>query len=323
LPAALFIVCHFPPSRRSMLPEILSRAGPLLATHPAHGAPIYPGQIYVAPPDHHMLLQVGTIELTQGPREDRHRPAIDPLFRSAARTYGPRVIALILSGTQTDGVAGLMAVRAAGGIGVVQDPADAAIPTLPLNATQIAGADHVVSLAGLPSVLVELIHQPTIEPPPAAPVDAAASSREAIRQTFAEQIRGERQGHISTMTCPECGGNLWQFKDDVLQEFRCHTGHVFHAEELLQGQSQSLESALWTAVRIFREKMVLARQLANQEFQRGHFEISERFEEEARICEDRSNVIQNTLLKPADSGRESREVSGKGGGTSKNQSLAN
>jgi two-component system chemotaxis response regulator CheB len=156
-PAAVFVVCHFPPGQRSRLPEILSRSGPLLAAHAKDGEPAYPGHIYAAPPDHHLLLEEGRMRLWRGPRENRHRPAIDALFRSAARAYGPRVIAVVLSGSSSDGVAGLLAVRAAHGIAVVQDQADAMVATLPRNAHAIAGADHIVPASGLAGLLVELV----------------------------------------------------------------------------------------------------------------------------------------------------------------------
>ena len=161
LPASIFIVCHFPAGSRSVLPEILSRSGPLLAVHARDGDPIYPSQIYLAPPDRHMLLVDGHVKLTRGPREGGHRPAIDPLFRSAARLYGPRVIGVVLTGALHDGVAGLLAVRAAGGIAVVQDPADATVAALPMNATKFAGADHIVTAADLASRLTDLVRHPS------------------------------------------------------------------------------------------------------------------------------------------------------------------
>src|SRR5205085_8246445 len=141
---------HFPAGGRSVLPEILSRSGPLLATHAADGEPFRPGHIYVAPPDRHLVLRPdGRTMLTREARENHARPAVDPLFRSAARHYGPRVIGVVLTGSLYDGAAGLLAVRGAGGLAVVQDPRDAAVAAMPLNATQIAGADRVAKTAGL------------------------------------------------------------------------------------------------------------------------------------------------------------------------------
>src|SRR5262249_34402069 len=154
LPAAVFVVCHFPAGARSMLPDILSRAGPLLAAHARDSEPTYPGHIYVAPPDRHLLLEPGRVRLTGDARENNHRPAIDPLFRSAARVYGPRVIGVVLTGALYDGVAGLMAVRAAGGVAVVQAPGDALVAAMPQHACDVAGADYVIPAAGLAPLLV-------------------------------------------------------------------------------------------------------------------------------------------------------------------------
>src|SRR5262249_26087296 len=136
-----------------------SRSGPLLAQHAVSGAEVYPGHIYVGPPDVHLHLGPGRVWLDRGPRENGHRPAIDPLFRTAARAYGPPVIGVILSGGMADGVAGLMAIRAAGGLAVVQHPDDAVVPTLPQNAVAVAGADHVVPISDMGALLAELIHE--------------------------------------------------------------------------------------------------------------------------------------------------------------------
>jgi two-component system, chemotaxis family, protein-glutamate methylesterase/glutaminase len=147
LPASLFVVCHFPPSDRSVLPDILSRAGPLLATHAIDGEPFHPGHVYVAPPDFHLLLAEGQrLRLTRGPRENHHRPAVDVLFRSAARTYGPRVIGVVLTGSLNDGSAGLLAIRAAGGVAIVQDPADAAVAAMPALPAPITASPWTASL---------------------------------------------------------------------------------------------------------------------------------------------------------------------------------
>jgi two-component system chemotaxis response regulator CheB len=164
LPAAVFVVCHFPAAARSNLPVILSRRGPLLAVHARDGETPYPGHIYVAPPDLHLTLENGAIRVQRGPRESFFRPAIDPLFRSAARVYGPRVIGILLSGILLDGIAGLLAVRAAGGMVVLQDPNDALLSSLPQSGLDLVGADHVVPARELASLLVHLTQQPITIP---------------------------------------------------------------------------------------------------------------------------------------------------------------
>jgi two-component system chemotaxis response regulator CheB len=160
-PASLFVVCHFPADWRSVLPEILSRAGPLLATHAEDDMPFCPGHIYGAPPDHHLVFEPGRrMALTRGPRENHQLPAADTLFRSAARHYGPRTSGVVLTGALADGAAGLLAIRAAGGLAVVQDPRDAALAAMPLNAARIAGADYLVPAGTLAALLVDLVRAP-------------------------------------------------------------------------------------------------------------------------------------------------------------------
>ena len=171
LSAAVFVVLHLPPTGTSALPEILHRHGPLPAAHVKDGEPIQPGRIYVAPPDHHVLLRTGHVHLSRGPRENGHRPAIDPLFRSAAREYATRVIGLVLSGALDDGTAGLLAIKSRGGIAVVQDPADALYPGMPSNALGHVPVDHVLPAASIGKLLARLIAA-SAEPPselPAAP----------------------------------------------------------------------------------------------------------------------------------------------------------
>src|SRR5581483_1706827 len=231
LPASLFVVHHVPAGFRSVLPTILSRSGPLLASHARDGEPFNPGHIYVAPPDHHLLLQPeGRMRLTYGPRENHHRPAVDPLFRTAARYYGPRVIGVVLSGALSDGAAGLLAVRGAGGVAVVQDPADALVAAMPLSASQIAGADYVVAAADLPPLLVKLVREaaaPTGGSPVPDPIDKMP---EAVNRDFAQQIHNGRRGERSVFSCPECGGALWQVDEAELVRFRCHVGHAYNGE---------------------------------------------------------------------------------------------
>jgi two-component system chemotaxis response regulator CheB len=296
LPATLFVVCHFPARARSALPEILSRSGPLLATHARDDAPINPGHVYVAPPDYHLLLRPGSMKVTRGPRENGQRPAIDPLFRSAAHVYGPQVIGVVLTGALYDGVAGLLAVRAAGGIAVVQDPQDAVVGTLPLNASEVAGADFTVPATGLASLLVDLVGRPasaTGKTSMIEPLDKIPAPQKEDQQA---QERSERRGSISTYTCPECGGSLWQVDDKDLIRFRCHVGHVYNGEALIAEQAEILEAALWTAARTFKDQAILSRQLANQQRERGRPAAAGRFDEQAHQAQRFYESIHQYLL---------------------------
>lgn len=296
-PASIFIVCHIPPTVRSRLPEILSRVGPLLATHPADGDPFYPGHIYIAPPDHHLLLgDDGRMRLSHAARENLHRPAIDPLFRTAARHYGRRVVGVILTGGLNDGTAGLLAIRAGGGLAVIQEPADAAIGAMPRNAAQVAGADHIVPLADVSPLLVDLIREGDNMGTENARGDPIEEMPEVVDRDMAEQARNGRGGQVSVFTCPECGGALWQVEESRPLRFRCHVGHSYNGEILLAEQTEALEAALWTAVRTFREKSVLARQLAHRERAEGLAETADRFDEQAEVAERYGSLIRDHLL---------------------------
>lgn len=295
--ASLFVVCHFPSGGRSILPDILSGAGPLLAAHAVDGDPFLPGHIYVAPPDRHLVLVPGgRVRLTRDARENHHRPAIDPLFRSAARHYGPRVIGVVLTGALYDGTAGLMAIRGAGGLGVAQDPRDARAAAMPQSAAEIAGVDHVVPAVGLAALLTDLVREPVSSDRGAFAMDPIDQMPAVVEKDMAEQERNERRGEVSTFTCPECGGSLWQVDETRLVRFRCHVGHAYNGEVLLDEQTEVLEAALWTAVRTFREKSVLGRQLAARERAAGNAAAAARFEEQAAQAAQYSSLIVKHVL---------------------------
>jgi two-component system, chemotaxis family, protein-glutamate methylesterase/glutaminase len=296
-PASLFIVCHVPAGGRSVLPDILSRSGPLLATHARDGESFHPGHIYVAPPDYHLLLGPDRqMVLSHGARENHFRPAVDPLFRSAAREYRERVIGVILTGALYDGTAGLLAVRAAGGVAITQDPRDAVVAAMPQTATEIAGADYVVPAAGLAPLLIELVDA-NVPPPAGGPVmDPIDRMSEVAARDMDRQANNERRGDVSTFTCPECGGSLWQVDETGLVRFRCHVGHAYNGETLLAEQTEALEAALWTAIRTFKEKSVLGRQLAATERVKGNAATAARFAEHADQAREYGELIQKYVL---------------------------
>jgi two-component system chemotaxis response regulator CheB len=282
-PATLFIVCHIPSGTRSYLPEILSRSGPLLAAHAHDQEHFQPGQIYVAPPDQHLLLLPGNqLHLTRDARENHARPAIDPLFRSAARHYGSRAIGVILTGALNDGTAGLMAIRSAGGTAIVQDPAEAVFASMPQTAVDVAGADLVLPTDQIAPRLIELVGEEVNFP---SVGNQSSDFNRAVERAMTGQIHDARNGDVSVFTCPDCGGALWQIGDDKLLRFRCHVGHTFEGGRLLADQTEALEAALWVAIRTFREKSVLGRQLVERERGRGNENAATRFLEQADQAE--------------------------------------
>ncbi len=260
LAAAVLIVLHFPSYGTSVLPDILSRAGSLPAKHPKDGEALQAGQIYVAPPDYHLLVETGRVCLSRTPKENGHRPAIDPLFRSAAMTYQQQVIGVILTGLLDDGTAGLAMVKQKGGLTIVQDPEEALFNGMPTSAIANVAVDYVLPVSKIAGVLAR--SQPLIENGSVA--DQRDPELEIIQQDKAAAERGEPQKEPSVFTCPSCGGVMWELNSNGLMRYRCHVGHVYSVDSLAAEHSNAVERALWTAARALEERASLARRLANQ-----------------------------------------------------------
>ena len=261
LNAAVFIVWHISPNSPSILPQILNRAGKLKAKHPADGESIEMGKIYVAPPDHHLLLEVGRMRLTKGPKENRFRPAIDPLFRSAAYAYKSRVAGVVLSGALDDGTAGLWAIKDRGGIAVVQDPAEAEQASMPASALANVQVDHCLPVSEIPPLLVTLSQQVIGERRSPMPKDLEIETKIALGGAAAD-LDVKQLGTVSEFTCPDCHGSLIQLTNDKLLRFRCHTGHSFGGASLLAELTDSVEDSVWTAIRAVEERIRLLKRLA-------------------------------------------------------------
>ena len=261
LPAALFVVIHISPNSHSVLPALLSRAGKLPACHPVEGDPIIPGRIYVAPPDQHLLLQDGHMLLRRGPHENRTRPAIDPLFRSAAIAYRSRVIGVVLSGLLDDGAAGLIAIKACGGLCVVQQPDDAIWPEMPRNALRCDHVDYCEPVAALPALLSRLVREPA-GPLPPVPQNLIVEARIAAQES--PMAADLQVGRPSRLSCPQCGGVLNEISEAGEARFRCQVGHAFTAEALLAAQNDKLERALESAMRMHQERVPLFRRMQHK-----------------------------------------------------------
>jgi two-component system chemotaxis response regulator CheB len=295
LPAAVFIVVHIPASAPSALPQIIARVASLPAAAAQDGAAVVHGRIYVAPPGCHLLLQPDYMCLTSGPKENGHRPAIDPLFRTAAQAYGPRVIGIVLSGSQNDGSAGLLSIRRSGGVAIVQTPESALYPSMPHSALDLVGADHTIAPQDLAALLVQLTREPVSEPE-GTMTDEDFEIREIENEeALAKEDRRTQPGVPSTQTCPECHGTLWEVQDGGLLKFRCRVGHSYTAEALITHQAEQLEAALWTALRALEEHRALARRLASRAASNGHRHSAARFTEEAVDAEHHASVIRTVL----------------------------
>lgn len=259
LPASVLVVLHLPPAAPSALPQILTRSGPLTARTAFDGEPLVEGRIYVAPPDQHLMILDHRVRLSRGPSENGHRPAIDPLFRSAARAAGPRVIAVTLSGSRDDGAVGSQEVAAHGGVVAVQDPAEALNPSMPLAVLARVGAAHVATAADLGKLLGEQTTIEVVDQP--APVGGRLDAEVAIDDF--DPITTDRLVEAPPVFgCPNCGGGLYELESWPMPRYRCRVGHAWSPESLLAEQALATEGALWTALRALEEKAALSRRMA-------------------------------------------------------------
>jgi two-component system chemotaxis response regulator CheB len=295
-PAAVFVTLHFPSGGISVLPRILSRAGKLPAVHPEDGDAIEYGRIYVAPPDRHLLINRTGIRLVRGPTENGNRPAIDPMFRSAAVSFGPQVIGVVLTGNLDDGTAGLLAIKRAGGIAVVQDPDDAMFSSMPSSALQHVAADHVTSLDDLSELLSRLVEEPIPDiPKRQVKTDVRENAYSAFDLAMIENPQ-EHPGQPSSFGCPDCGGVLWQLQDGEMTRFRCRVGHGWTSDALIERQQSNLDAALWTALRALEENVALANQMASRFEKRGAVRIAKKYRDDARLTLERADVIRNVIM---------------------------
>jgi two-component system, chemotaxis family, protein-glutamate methylesterase/glutaminase len=258
LDAVIGMVLHVG-SRYSMLPELLSARAAMRAVHPQDGQQLVPGTIYVAPPDFHMLFTADQVRLSRAARENHARPAVDPLFRSAALAWRERAIGVVLTGDLDDGTAGLAAIKQCGGKAIVQDPATAVQPSMPASALENVAVDHCLPLARIPETLLQLVGQ---TPPQPAPPPEPLQREQAAFEGVSVMQNLSSVGQPSTLTCPDCGGSLWEINESKPLRYRCHTGHAFSARSLENAQVDLAEHALWSSVRALKEREMLLRRLA-------------------------------------------------------------
>jgi two-component system chemotaxis response regulator CheB len=297
LAAAVFLVIHMPAYAPSALPSVLAAAGPLEAHHASDGEPIRCGEIYVAPPDHHLLLETGKVVVRRGPKENRFRPSIDALFRSAAYMYGPRVIGVLLSGVLDDGVSGLWTIKRLGGVTAVQEPASAMHAEMPRSATEQVEIDHVLPAAELGALLVRLVGQPV-------------GARAEVEGAELERLRAEvdiaaangafdkgitEWGDITPFTCPECHGVLVRIAEGKLLRFRCRTGHAFTPSALLAGITDAVEETLRGSMRALDEQTVMLDHMSKHFRDAGRADVAVLFEAKAVDSKTRAQIVHDSL----------------------------
>lgn len=288
LPAAIFVVLHI--GIRSHLSHILSKSCALPVVTARSGADIASGTVSVAGPDRHMLLHDAHILLSRGPRENMSRPAVDPLFRSAAATYGGRVIGIVLSGSLNDGTAGLKAIKRCGGMAVVQAPSDASHTGMPSSALAHVDVDHIGPAVDLGRMLGRLTREPA-GATPSIPFDIRLESAIA-----AQEVRGMRpgqmQGQLSPFTCPECQGALWEAADAAPLRYRCHAGHAFSAESLMEARRTEVDTLLEKLLRSHQERAALARRMAEEESRNNRTALADQLERRAREYESDAELVR-------------------------------
>jgi two-component system chemotaxis response regulator CheB len=296
LPAAVFAVIHIPPYATSYLPEILSRAGPLPAVHPRDREAIRPGMVYIAPPDFHLLVGSDFVRVVKGPRENNMRPAIDPLFRTAAVAHGPGVIGVILSGRLDDGTTGLRAIKACGGLSVVQDPADATYPDMPASALADAVVDHCLPLAQIGPALDRLSRLPVVEPKRAAAVPDELKSQAAMAEWDLEALQSEHCARVpSPFMCPNCKGDLGQVREGDQFRFHGAAGHDSSPLNLPAGESEAIDTTLNEAFCALKEKLHLTERLARKARASGREGAAQHYENEAKTLNRSARTIWDIL----------------------------
>lgn len=288
LDAALLVVLHIAPTGPSLLPAILTRAGPLPACHATDGVEVEAGRIYVAPPDRHLTLIGNTLRVDRSPSENGVRPSVDTLFRSVARSAGRRAVGIILSGTLDDGTAGLIAMAEAGGRSIVQDPEEAVFPGMPASAVRYANPEFVMPLNEIGPLVTKLVAE---LPDPSEVARVETNDVELTRQAG--------QGPPSAYTCPDCGGTLFEEDTEDLLQFRCRVGHGYSADSLLIQQQANLESALYSAIVALEERADLSRRVGRRLEQAGRGQVARRYIAQAEETESQARVVREAVSRLA------------------------
>ncbi len=300
LDASIFIVWHMSPDVTGVLPQVLNRQKTLLAINAIDNEPILTNRIYVAPPDRHLLLEQGKVRVTRGPKENRFRPAVDPLFRSAAYIYGSQVIGIILSGALDDGASGLWTIKSRGGIAIVQEPDEAEVPSMPENALAAVEVDYRLPIAEMALLLVTLTAQ-RVEVGKEKEMSMEEQKKTALEVRIAMQDHALEQGmfdfsKLSPYACPECHGVLAIVTDGELIRYRCHTGHAYSADSLLATITENIEETLWSAIRGVEESMMLLNNLGDHYAEKNQPKLAAMYFKKAKEAESRAQLVRQAVF---------------------------
>jgi two-component system, chemotaxis family, protein-glutamate methylesterase/glutaminase len=300
-PHPVLVVLHVSPTGTSVLPAILSRACSLPVTSATDGEEIRPGHVYVAPPDLHLVVEDSHLRLSQAPRENGHRPAIDATMRTTAGAYDGDAIGIVLSGSRDDGTAGLMAIKARGGTAIVQDPNEALYPAMPLSAMAHARPDAVLRIAEMARWILD--HVPPDDPregdPPMLPEDDTAAPRLVAAPAPTHDRPRTAPGSGTRFTCPDCGGVLFARREGDLERFECSVGHVFSIESFSSAQAEALENALWAAVRALEDRAAMLNRLAKRAQDGAQRRSAQTFGRQAQEALERARTIRDAIERSA------------------------
>ena len=298
LDASIFIVQHVSPDSQSLLPKILSHKGKLKAVHPTDGEIIEKGMIYIAPPDRHMIIEHNRILIKKGPKENRFRPSIDALFRSAAYNYGSRVVGVILTGMLDDGTSGMWSVKRLGGVGIIQRPEEAAYPSMPTSVLEYVKIDYILPLSEIAAKLNELANVP-IEVLTKAEIPELKMMKTEI-EIAAEKNAFEngvlKLGELSPLTCPECNGVLVKLREGNLIRYRCHTGHAYLSSSLLTDLTDSVDVKLWQALKSLEEIIIVLEQSAEEQLSFNNVPMSDDLLQKAEIARNRADKLHDFIF---------------------------
>ncbi len=294
--APVCVVLHSSTTSPGFLDEILARASGLEVGWAEDGERLRPGRVYLAPRDHHLLVEPGVLRLGHGPKEHRFRPAIDPLFRSAAQVYGPGAIGIVLSGSLDDGVSGLGVIKQLGGTAIVQDPDDAAVTSMPVTAIRDVDIDHVAPAAGIAPLLVRTIAEPPDQDRAGQPSPTSAIEVRIAKGLNAVESGVERIGDPSPYSCPDCAGVLLRVRESHSVRFRCHTGHAYSAESLMAASHERIEDQMWAASRALEESGLLMAEMAKRFEALGEGTPGKRLAEQSTEAHAEADRIRQAIV---------------------------
>jgi two-component system chemotaxis response regulator CheB len=300
----IFIVWHISPDIRGILPQVLNKENKIPAAHAYNAEPIKPNRIYIAPPDHHLLVEKDKLLVTHGPKENRFRPAVDPLFRSAAYAYGNRVIGVVLSGALDDGTAGLWAIKHYGGTAIVQDPMNAEVASMPENALRQVNVDYCLGVSEISQLLVRLSKEEVNKNTTVMKDEQTKKEIEIAMGDNALKDGVLKLGTLSPLTCPECHGVLVRLQNDNLIRYRCHTGHAYSADTLLEAITERIENSLYSAVRGMDESTLLLNHLGDHLAESNQPKLAAVYFKKAKEAQEKSNLVRTAILQNQELNKE-------------------